>query len=88
MLPGEKEMVSDIFSYIVLSRNYVTFPLLINKSIPRTSWVFKRNLVLQPQPPFGQGLSTATEGSEALAALRMGSRFILFNEIVHPHTPS
>ena len=81
-------MVSDIFSYIVLSRNYVTFPLLINKSIPRTSWVFKRNLVLKPQLAFGQGLSTATEGREALAALRMGFCFILFNEILHPHTPS
>lgn len=73
-LPGEKEMVSDIFSYIALSRNYVTLPLLINKSTPRTGWVFKRNLVLKPQPGFGQGLSMAIRGAgRALAALRTDS---------------
>lgn len=42
-LPREKEMVSDIFSYIVLSRNYVTIPPSINKSSPGTGWVSKRD---------------------------------------------
>lgn len=71
-LPGEKETASDIFSYIVLSRNYVTLPLLINKSGPRTGWVFKRNPALKPQPGRGQGLSMAIRGAgRALAALGM-----------------
>lgn len=91
-----KKWFQTFFFYIVLSRNYVTIPLSINKLVPGTGWIFKRSPVLKPQPRFGQRLSMAVRLQVGLRAalgwmaplrLRMGSCFIPFKEAMAAATP-
>lgn len=85
-------MVSDIFSHIVLSRNYVSIPPSINESSPGTGWVSRRKQYCNHSGR-GQGLPTVLRraGRAPTAprtmgprSLRMASCLLLFNEIVAP----
>lgn len=85
-------MVSDIFPSIVLSRNYVTIRLLINKSV-RDRLGLQGGLGLKKQAGSGQRLSTAgsragrarsSPGQMAPPSLRTGSCFALLNETMTP----
>lgn len=65
---GRGAWFQTFFSYIVLSRNYVTIPPSKNKFVPGTGWGFKRNPALKPQPGFGHHLSAAVRCAVGLQA--------------------